>query len=604
MMYKILFSVCIAACALASALHAAEGKRVNLKNLEAKISDLQRLAAQATSQTKAAFLQEVLTHAQHVVDNADYLTVDEVQMAADGVKKAEAALAHHSHWSSSSSSDCDACSELSELDSEFQDCCNNVLELLFELRELLAIEFPCDPPIPISAVPFVITESGKYCVTQNLVYNGPDAAITVAANNVTINFHNNSLTINDPDADGITAEDVTEFTLLNDIIQGPGSSDPANGVAIRLERVSKAHIDNVYTYNTVRGIYLVDCVDVLVENSLLRSHRGTMEGNFGAGIEINGSVGVTMDNLVFEGSDVAPFDDEFTVGLLVYGDAANIALRNSVLTNWFEAVDILQVTGFIMDHCMAIAPPFTDFCLLQLGGYYPELVANDVIIRNSTFEQHTLVTGFDGLLLVQGSGAIFENVVVDVATTGEEEGYSPGAIHIGCGSASGCVDPTLAYTNLYARDCIVRGENQFGLYIEAAEDVTFSHSQFTDATINVLFYDDALHCQVLDSLISNAGGFGALFNSDATENAIVNCQVSDSDNGIFVSNTALRNQVKGNRVFGNSNSGIENLDPSTDIYFNTSCNNGVTNCSGVFVTRNPGDIPLQAGSNICCSNPD
>ncbi|MBS0634317.1 MAG: right-handed parallel beta-helix repeat-containing protein [Verrucomicrobia bacterium] len=612
-MYKILFSVCIAAFACASSLRAADEKPTNLVKLEAFVPQLNRLAGEETNPAKIAYIQKVLSHVQEVVNNGKFLTSKDVEVALKGVKSVEENLKRRGHWSSSSSSssNCEACSELSELDSEFHECCTDVLELLSEVRELIDVDFPCDNWIAIDHVPFAITNSGKYCVSRNLVYNGPGSAITVTADNVTINFHNNTLTLNDPNADGIYVQYQNEFTLLNDSIEGPGATNGADGAAIRLLNVNKAHIDNVYTYKTVHGVVVDSCNDVVIENSLLQGHRGLFdsESTYGTGVTIYASVGVSMNNLVFEGYSGSPVEREYTSGLFVYGDSSNISVDKSVFANWTEALYVRQVSGLIVDECMAIASPYSDLSIVQLGDYdREEFTANDVIIKNSTFEQHRAMPGFDGLLFVQGSGAILENVVVDVDSS-EADLYTAGAIHIGCGSTNGCNDLFLAYTNIYARDCIVRGNNHYGLYVETGEDITFSHSQFTGARVSNVFFGGftgdfggATHCQILDSLITDSQGNGVTMDARSYEDAIVNCQISDNSGaGVFIATLAGNHHIRNNRIF-NNDIGINNQEVLTNIFFNTSCNNSSDNCLGVDpgVVQDPGATPLVAGSNVCC----
>lgn len=46
----------------------------------------------------------------------------------------------------------------------------------------------CSKIISISSVPFIITRPGKYCVTNNLTFNGTGPAIIIRANNVIDRF--------------------------------------------------------------------------------------------------------------------------------------------------------------------------------------------------------------------------------------------------------------------------------------------------------------------------------------------------------------------------------------------------------------------------------
>lgn len=73
----------------------------------------------------------------------------------------------------------------------------------------------CDcKPTPISCVPITITESGRYCVTRNLIYEeaGAGAAITIAADDVSIDFNSHSLLLKDGAATGVLEDLVNIYS--------------------------------------------------------------------------------------------------------------------------------------------------------------------------------------------------------------------------------------------------------------------------------------------------------------------------------------------------------------------------------------------------------
>ncbi|MBS0634319.1 MAG: right-handed parallel beta-helix repeat-containing protein [Verrucomicrobia bacterium] len=615
MMSKIIFVACLAAFACASTLHAAEEKKAYLTKLEQALPEFRKLAKKAKSNKNR--IAQILRHAEHVVYDSAELTPDAIRMAIEAVAMAKNELQAEGrgHWtsSSSSSSSCDACDELSELGSDVSECCNEITTLLMQVQRLLADEFPCDASIAIDSVPLTITESGKYCVTSDLTYDGTGAAITVLANNVTINFHNHSLTLTNEAAQGILAQNVSEFTLENDVIQGAASFISDTSVAVHLDGVHKAHLNNVYTYNTTKGIHLYNCNDVLVDNALIRAHDGTfnLSDGRGAGIFIQLSEGVTVENVFFEGSGAEPDIDAISYGVWVR-ESENVMVKDSSFDDWLLGIYGQAVTGLTIDHCMIKASPYSGYSTIQLGSTStPEFVATDVIIRDTTLEQPTFVPFFDGMLLAHGSGLMMENVVLDV-TTGTEvgSGYIAGAIHAGYAANSSSSD-NFIFSDIYARNCIVRGANQYGLYVELGRDIIFSHSQFTDASLANVFISNGgileglstQGCQIVDSLIADGlaeESFGVYIEFNTASNAIMNNQINNhSAAAIYIESSAPANQIKGNRIFGNYD-GIYNTSITSDIYYNTSCNNSNSNCIGVGVTQNPTDSPVVAGSNICC----
>lgn len=584
---------------------------------------------------------EVIDGAQTIVDQGSKADPTEVNKTLISVKKLLSYLkqkksTNKKHFSSSSSEEaigCDVCSELSELESEVAKCCKEIKGQIYTLLRFVKDEFVCNAPIAINYVPFVINEPGKYCVTKDLVYSGSAAAITVNASNVTINFHNHSLTLNNSAAIGVLAQNVSEFTLENDVIQGAALYKTATSAAVSLIDVEKATLSNIYTLNTTKGVRLENCTDVLIENSLLRAHEGLVlpapgiissvsPQTIGAGIWVFASTHIVVDGCTLEGADLSSplATGEASNAILVEGPSSDLIIRNATFSNWLSTMTLNQVTGVLIENCMAEASSLSTSNLLELGSMSSQ--ANDIIIRNATFRQETAVPGFDGLLFLNGSGCLMENVVIDVTTENDTDvsPYYPGAIHVGC-AVNGHVSctPMLAYSDILAKNCIVKGENQYGLLVENGSDITFTDSQFTDASLANIFLDGAVDvnhisifgahgCIIKNSTISSAtgSGNGILINAGADTNAIVRCDVSDnSQNGIVVSQYAHKTQLIGNSVFDNVGIGIENDEASTATFFNTSCSNIGANCagtSGVTPSQAQGAAAV-AGSNICCPQP-
>lgn len=586
---------------------------------------------------------EVIDNAQAVVNNGPQQNPLEVNKTLVSVKKLLGYLktkkAYHKDHFTSSSSDvgfgCNVCSELSELESEVAKCCKSIKGQIYTLLRFLKAQFPCDAPIAIDCVPYTIKESGKYCVTRDLVYSGTGAAITVNANNVTINFHSHSLTLNNSAAVGVLAQNVSEFTLENDIIKGAAMYKTATSAAVELVNVQKAKLTNIYTFNTTKGVKIENSTDVLVENSLLSTHEGLVlqaptlaasasPTSIGAGLWVDASTHVVVDGCTFEGAYLqSPLPTgEASNGILVQGASEDLIVKSSTFTNWLSTITLNQVTGVLIENCLAEASPLSTSNILELGSMASK--ADDVTIRNTTFRQDTLVPGFDGLLFLNGSGCLMENVIVDVTTKNdgvESNAYYPGAIHIGC-AANGHVacDPKLTYNNILAKSCIVKGANEYGLFVENGFNVTFTDSQFTDASLANIFFDGAVDnvffqstfgaqgCIIKDSTITSAvgDGIGVLINPGADTNAIVNCDVgNNSKHGIVVSQYAHKTLLKGNNVFTNGGLGIENDEASTATFFNTSCENVGLNCTGTtgVIPSQPPGFPAVAGSNICCTQP-
>jgi hypothetical protein len=105
-----------------------------------------------------------------------------------------------------------------------------------------------EPRIPITSVPFVITNSGSYYLTASMsnntylvkvgsffIYENTLAntnAITILANNVTVDLHGYSLTGISSSTNGILIGSVTNITICNGAISGfvNGVNSPSGGI--------------------------------------------------------------------------------------------------------------------------------------------------------------------------------------------------------------------------------------------------------------------------------------------------------------------------------------------------------------------------------------
>jgi len=411
---------------------------------------------------------------------------------------------------------------------------------------------------------------------------------------VTINFNNHSLFLTNPAATGIYAEDVEEITILNDKISTPNVSDSETSYAIHFVGVTKATIDNIFTENTLFGVGLDNCEDVLETNSHHSNHIGS---DLGTGVITSDSQAISLDNVVFEGNSG---ENQFASAGIAFLGGSNYSVTNSK----FDDVDLglfSLVNGLIIDNCLFTAPSTSFFNAIQLGGTTSS--ANDTIIRNTTVINHDAFVGFDGITCPNGSGLIMENVIVDTNTSLDEtDNYLPAAIHFGDNSS----EPYTSFTDALLTNVIILNENDAGLFLASASNVVFQDGQITGSNEANVRFSLATECTIKNSEISNGDGFGILMFAGANNNAILGNTVTANGSGVFVNFGAIGNHFQDNKVFENASVGINNAEPSTEFYFNTSCNNGNFNCSpptALFPQQSPGDSPAVAGSNICCPSP-
>lgn len=460
-----------------------------------------------------------------------------------------------------------------------EDSYQDIIGQFTEVDGLLKASLPIDPLFVVSQLPFTISQPGKYSVTRDLVYNASGPAITVAADNVSINFHNHTLTLNDENSVGILAQNVHEFTLENEVIQSSSST------SLHLLNVNKATVNNVYTKSSINGVTVENCQDIQLVSSQFA---------LGGGVVIKGSSHVAIDSCTFNGINSA-------YGFHVEGESEEIIITNSTFNDCLSSIHAVNVNGMLIDNCHLTASPTSNLNLIQLGSSDAGCLANNVIIRNSTLTQNQAVAGFNGILALAGSGCLLENLVISSTSSDLLSGYASAAIHIG-------YQDHVPYQNLLAKSCIITGANPRALLIEYGEKIILDECQVSGASIYNLELLNATSCTVKNCMIFD-GDTGIYMDSSAAggNNSIRDSFVYNNKTaGIVVADMA-KNNVSGNHVWG-SQTGIQiAYSDYTEAFFNTSCNNSVQNCSNVYPSQAPGGsddkTSAVAGTNLCCEDP-
>lgn len=460
-----------------------------------------------------------------------------------------------------------------------QDSYQDILGQFSQVDGLLKASLPLDALFIVDQLPFTISQPGKYSVTQDLVYNASGPAITVAADNVSINFHNHTLTLNDANSVGIYVKDAHEFTLENEVIQSTSST------ALHLANVNKASVNNIYTKSSTNGVTIENCQDIQLFSSQFA---------LGGGIVINGSSHITIDSCTFNGINSA-------YGFHVEGPSEEIIITNSTFNDCLSSIHAINVNGMLIDNCHLTASPSSNLNLVQLGSQDDGYLANNIIIRNSTFTQNQAIAGFNGILALAGSGCLFENLVINTSSSDLAEGYASSAIHIG-------YQDHIPYQNLLAKNCIITGANPRAILVEYGEKIVFDECQISGASLYNLELLNATSCTIKNCMIFD-GDSGIYMDSSSGggNNSVRDCFVfNNKTSGIQVADMA-KNNVSGNTVWG-SQTGIQiAFSDYTEAFFNISCNNSVQNCSNVYPSQTPGGsddkTSAVAGANLCCDDP-
>ena len=455
----------------------------------------------------------------------------------------------------------------------------------------------CDSVHVIDHVPYTITKSGKYCVKKDLVFDDVGAAITVNASNVTINFHNHSLTLINQSAVGVLASGIRELSIENDIIQTPVFSTSKTSAAIQLVECEKVTLDNIFTLNTFFGVLIQNSEDVFITHSEFRDHiGGTGAGslNTSFGINATASNNVVVEESSFFGTN--PNESTTSASGPIFYNEGCINCRVSKCQ--FTNVDVLiagQIDGLIVEDSSFAGAANAVFAKIQLGRGAVGSEANDVIIRNCTFLTNSTASGETLIFHVRGDGLLVENCILD-------QSGNPGGNPIGVGPFG---------NNTTIRNCIIQASTEdIAIAIDifgGIHGTVIDNCQLTGGGplgVNIAVED------VFDTVIKNCEISGSTTNGieilDPAQNTtlINNTSRDNGGSGFFIHPGASITRLEYNKALANGADGIHNESDSTQTYFNTSCGNGLTSgidCTGVFPAQSPGDSPAVAGSNVCCS---
>ncbi len=430
--------------------------------------------------------------------------------------------------------------------------CQNVLQQYTQLQDLIYESLPIDQTFVINQLPCSITQPGKYSVMQNLSYSGTGPAIQVSADNVSINFHNYSLTLQNAAAVGILAQNIQEFSLENEVILGTATQP------IQLVNVSKGTISNVYTASRIQ---ITNSSDIEVSYSHF---------NQGDGILVQDSSHISIDSCTFNIN-----------GITIEGASKEVIITNSSFRGCENAIYAASVDGMLIENCK-LTGSNTSKTLIQLGS--SDTSADDVIIRNSNLIQNEQATGFDGILFVQGTGCLLESLVIDTV--------ADAAIHINGN-----------YQDVVASSSIIKGSNINGLFIETGSEIVFDGCQISESAGSNVKMLEALSCTIKNCMIFDGdNGIHIDSTTGGGKNSVSNNYIYNNKNFGILIDDMRKNSVINNRVWSNA-TGIQiAFSDYTETLFNTSCNNSDQDCSNVYPYQAPGDAAVIPGANLCCSN--
>lgn len=436
----------------------------------------------------------------------------------------------------------------------------------------------CDEVHVISRVPAVIDRPGKWCVNEDLVYNGTGAAITITASNVTLNFHNHSLTLTNPSAVGVLALSIKELVVENDIIQSSLISTNPLSAAFHLLNCEKVTLNNIFTANTFFGIHAVNTRDLFVTHSRFRDHIGggdTFDLLSGA-LRADTCNAVVVEQSTFNGAGRGFSEGNSSSQVLFRDGCTACRISNCEFENIENAVLGLSVDGLVIENCVTQTAERLDTSnlqifflpVIQLGNASPgmDIVASNVTIRNcllnGSFDQNSTTPNFNfqaPINLGKSSIILIDKCEMGNFITMTVEDNQRALIEI-------LSDPEVVRSNhIEIRDCTLRGalgqNTTNGFNCINADQIIIGGCFITNTFTGILVDNFSKSIVIRDNTIDRAQLLGVEIGVGIEDVIISNNYIMNTGNtalqiidltGGFIQNVT----VEGNTIINSLNNGI------------------------------------------------
>ncbi|MBA3954333.1 right-handed parallel beta-helix repeat-containing protein [Candidatus Dependentiae bacterium] len=456
-----------------------------------------------------------------------------------------------------------------------RDINNNVNSLTSTVNNFINAD-TCDAITPIRSVPFTITESGKYCLAQDVTYTGSDAAITIAASNVNLNLANHNIILPEGStATAIAMDGVNEVTIENDSLRAanPTSIEETETTGIRIANSTDITVKNVNIDNLNTGIFITNSRGLRVLRSYFHNITFRAVDAFSSDdIAIEDSKFV--NDLAFTDAGTAGVRFNSTSGKLDTPSCRNIRISDCQFsgTSLGGPIQLRFVDGALVENTtVSVDNEIFNANLLQGGSPNTgatgtdldnALTANSIIIRNSSFKSQNVANGTDGIVLAAGSGALIENVVVDVNSPQDPTGNPPylnGALHISasdqpCLTVSGvdvpvCGNPNAVYSNVRVSNSSFRNQGFYGVIISSGTRNVVIEECIISRNNRGIRIVGSTFVTLKNSSIEDNTTNGVLLSA-----SLPSLPISDNPNQTFLSSS--NNTIVDNRVSGNGGEGI------------------------------------------------
>jgi len=445
-------------------------------------------------------------------------------------------------------------------------------------------------------IPFTITKSGEYELTENVSLSGSGNAITIKANNVKLNLGSFSITLTNPAANGVLVEGCSEFVIESDSIHNTSSGNQT-GCGILVRNVQKGLISGVFTKNHADGLRIKNSSDIRVQSSGFSHAKSN-------GASVINSKNVVFDACVFDGSKH---------GLTFSGANQDCSVLHSMFpSSKFTNLLVQQMSGMLVQDCSfsEVDGNSKKPSLVQFGDKDPTQTCKDVILKNCTIVNKSTNTAPEGLGIYQGSGFLVESCVIDTTNVGQDPAADLSGIHIsnpGLGTIA---------SNVIVRNCVIQGSPTDGIYPDTgpgggagSSGVLIEGCLVSGALKDGIFLAGTSASTVRDCTVVNNGTNGIFLGETCVSNAVVGNTVASNGfaiigssllpqgAGIGITSDSSKNTVQYNQVFSNANNGINDLGAGDTFYYNTAYNNPTNYSAGILNVSTPG-AAAKAGENI------
>jgi hypothetical protein len=283
-----------------------------------------------------------------------------------------------------------ACSAYEDIISVLDSTSQQILSVADSFGSAIEVIDECliGTSISISDLPLTIGTPGVYTVCESLNYTGLAAtpAITIAANNVVLDFNGYSLT--STNSQGVVCHGQTNVTIRNGTIQ------------------VHAGVESILVDTTSQGVSLRNL---------------TLYQPSDVGIVINGCFGVTIEQCTCEGYNGVASGYATPAAIYITGSSGGVTVKECVVTS---------LTGAIPQRGIAVLGSGAGGVEIQSCSVYTTATNNEAFrISSSTstalsnvFLKNCLALQSAGFLATQtsgsGPGPVFEHCVAENGTTG------------------------------------------------------------------------------------------------------------------------------------------------------------------------------------------